>query len=126
MTDRTNELRGVLRDLNDSIETLTKEAPDLTDVISILRRSAFKVEGPENIWREDMTSYQKACIAIDRGFDIERRHPNGILIRYLGYYLWGLTDPQIDTLKERVATIKRGETPKHIIQPGTNLCSTKS
>ena len=79
----------VARDIKECIETLEKEPQDFTDVIGILRRCAFEVEGIENIWRDDMTSFQKATIAIDRGFDIEKQHQNGVLIKYLGYYLMG-------------------------------------
>lgn len=104
----------VARDIKECIETLEKEPQDFTDVIGILRRCAFEVEGIENIWRDDITSFQKATIAIDRGFDIEKQHQNGVLIKYLGYYLWGLTDPQIDILKERVQKQKE------------SLCMTKS
>ena len=91
----------VLTDLQECINDLSKLPQDteIRDTIGVLRRCAFEIEGITNIWTNDMSNYQKAVAAIERGFDIREQHPNGILILYLGYYLWELTDTEIKALK---------------------------
>ena len=89
----------VLTDLQECINDLSAQPEEPTEVIGILRRCAFEIEGITNIWTDDMSNYQKAVAAIERGFDIREQHPNGILILYLGYYLWELTDTEIKALK---------------------------
>ena len=91
----------VLADLQGCIDDLSQLPQDskMRDTIGVLRRCAFEIEGITNIWTDNMSNYQKAVAAIERGFDIREVYPNGILILYLGYHLWELTDTEIKALK---------------------------
>lgn len=104
----------IIRDIEKCIETLETEPQDFTEVIGILRRCAFEIEGVENIWTDGMSNYQKAVTAIERGFDIKEVYPDGILILYFGYHLYEFTDTEIKALKTLAESRKE------------NQCTTKS
>ena len=101
--------KKVVRNMNESIKILSDGdfVFDLKhwktgDVIGVLRRCAFEIEGKENIWTEDMTDYQKVEKAIEMGFDVETKYPNGLMVEYLGYHFWGFTDSELASLRQLV------------------------
>ena len=97
-----NDKNKVIRDIGNCIEMLSDDhdGKSVRDVIGILRRCAFNIEGIDNILTEDMTDYQKVVKAMEMGFDIEEKWPNGIMVEYLGYYFWGFTDDEISSLRQ--------------------------
>lgn len=99
----------VINDLNKCIQALETEPHDFREIIGILRRCTFEVEGIENIWTDDMSNYQKAVTAIERGFDIAEVYPDGILILYLGYHLYDFSKTEIKALKALVQARKKSQ-----------------
>ena len=114
---RTNDQH--LNDINKCIKTLSERDTEdpyheykLKQAEGILRRCAFYLEGGNTIWTEDMTDYQKVEIAIERGFGIETRQSDGIVVNYLGYHFWGFTEKEIDSLLEKNRDKKNTTKPK--------------
>ena len=94
----------VVRDIGKCIKTLLglDQSREIEEVIGVLRRCAFNIEGIDNIWTEDMTDYQKVEKAIEMGFDVEGKYPDGLVLLYLGYYFWGFTDSELASLRQLV------------------------
>lgn len=72
-----------------------------------LRRALVEIDGLENIWTEDMSDFEKACIMKERGFElvaVGSKSKPGIMVKYLGYHLWDLDDQQVRMLKSNRST----------------------
>ena len=94
-------MKKVIYDIKTCIEKLEGfniHDPILDEIKGRLRRSLVEVEGLENIWNDDMPDFEKACIMLERGFDIDSVSGKGVVINYLGYHLWNLTDEEVELL----------------------------
>ena len=91
----------VVRDIKECIKTLSgfDQSREMKQTIGVLRRCAFDLEGIDNIWTEDMTDYQKVERAIEMGFDIQTKWPDGLMVEYVGYHFWGFTDDELESLR---------------------------
>ena len=98
--------KKVFEDIECAIDNLSKIRIDLIDMVGVLNRTLVEIEGIENFWTEDLTDYQKVEKAIKKGFTIKVNLPyepeglNGLIVNYLGYHFWGLTDEEIKSLKD--------------------------
>ena len=95
---------NILSDIDkciDQVKRFVNYEPRLEDLINMLNTIRIEAEGLDNIWKDTMSNFERGYVMKKRGLNFSKvgaGKDKGLLIKGPGYYLWGLTENEINFL----------------------------